>query len=622
MKKKLTKKDYDLAYERGEPLISDEEYDAKFGLNSTGKILDEETPWEKCNHKIPMASLNKVPLDDFKTWVKKNKLQSCQFVASYKYDGMALVLYYKKGKLINAVTRGDGSIGEDITRNVLKMQNVLPEIKDKNVTALIGEAIIPRKTYNKHLKNKYKNIRNAGAGIAKRFKGETECHHLCVRYYGLVTNGEINSEQEKFEKLKEFGLENIFYKKCDGADDVESFFARASEDRDNKNFEADGIVVTIDEVLVQNGMGRDPSGNPKFSVAVKYSNPTKQTKLKDIVWSMGKAGTITPVAKVEPVDLGVTVENISLANLDVIKKLWNGEVPKRGDVVEVVRSGDVIPLILRVVKKNDKNTATFINTPSQCPTCNESTLVDGPFLICGNSVCDSRKLGDLYKWADKIKDHFKVKGLGPERIDQMFEAGIVQTVDDLYTLQPEDLIGEISGVKEKSAENILAFQKHKEFPLPLFLSCLNIPSISESIFTLVTDSGHDTLEKVMKLSVEELAQIGGLGEIRAKTIVEWLKKKEKLIEEVLAHITIKKPVKKKLDSVTLKGKSFCFTGKLSQSRGHYETIVKNNGGDLKGISKSLDFLVVGENAGSKLEKANAFGIKILTEKEFMEQVKT
>lgn len=612
----VTKKECDLAYERGKPLISDAEYDKRFGSNATGKILDEETPWEKFKHIIPMASLKKIVIEDLQRWVSKNLPVGSTVVSSYKYDGMAIVLYYNNGKLTNAVTRGDGTTGEDITRNVLKMKNVRKEIEDKRVTALIGEALIQRDKY-KYMAYKYKNIRNAGAGIAKRFKGKSECQQLSIRYYGLVTSEKLQREQDKFEKLKELGLKNVSYnvllasKKA-----ITSYFQTEIMKRDSKNFEADGLVLTINHIKTQERFGRDPSGNPKYSLALKYPNVIKTTTLKSIEWSMGKTGTITPVAKVEPVDLGVTVENISLANLALINKLWNGKHPRVGDEVDVHRSGDVIPQILKVSKRNMGGTKLRI--PTRCPTCSQRTAVDGPFLTCINPVCDSRKLGDLYKWAEKIKAHFKVKGLGPERIDQIYEAGLLHNVADLYTLNPEDLIGEIRGVKEKAAANILAFKKHTEFPLTLFLGALNIPSVGESIFTFIVEAGFDSLEKIFRTGPEELATVDGLGEVRAKLIVKWLKKKRSLIEELLQYITIVKPKKQKLVSNNLVDRSFCFTGKLSKSRPHFEQLVKDSGGTIKNISKLLDYLVAGEKAGSKLVKAAKFGVPVITEKEFMD----
>lgn len=624
----VTKKEYDLAYERGEPLISDKKYDELFGINATGKILDE-TPWEKFKHDIPMASLKKVDVidennkpffDNAKDWFRKNKftkLKFMQFCASYKYDGMAIVIYYKNGKLQNAVTRGDGSVGEDITRNVLKMKNVLPEINDKKVTALIGEALIPRDTYQEHLADKYKNIRNAGAGIAKRFKGKTECKHMTIRYYGLETKDRsIETEHDKFNLMKDLGLKNTYYKVLRGMEDVIEFYKKANKSKHDKNFEADGIVITVNRIKTQKEMGRDPSNNPKFSIAMKYPYPSGKTTLKSIEWSMGKSGTITPVAKVKPIDLGVTVENISLANLDTIKKLWGLDTPSVGDEVEVYRSGDVIPQIRKVLSKDVDGEP--LEVLRKCPTCKKGTTIDGPFLVCGNQSCDSRKIGDLCKWSDKIKNHFKVKGLGPERIEQIFDAGLLHTVADLYSLNPEDLIGEIPGVKEKSAKNILAFQKYTNIPLPLFLGGLNIPGVGESIFTFIIDAGYDTLEKITDMSSEEIAQVNGLGTVRAKLIVKWLKKKRPLIDEFLQYLTIVKEVKQEPISNNLVDRSFCFTGKLSQSRPYFEQLVKDNGGTIKNISKALDYLVAGDKAGSKLDKAAKFNIPVLSETEFMD----
>ena len=623
----VTKKEYDLAYEKGEPLISDEEYDNKFGINATGAIIADDSPWEKFTHLIPMASLKKVDTIDENNspffsnlikWIEQNKLKGETFLASYKYDGMAIVLYYNKGRFLNAVTRGDGKVGEDISRNVMRMKNFKPILDNLDVTSLTSEALIPRSTYKEHLAKNYKNIRNAGAGISKRFKGKSECKHISLRYYGVEVKGhQITSEYNKFNLLKGLGLKNVASQHLNNVQEIINFYQKANSEKDKKNFLADGIVITVNDREVQDKMGRDPSGNPKFSIAMKYPYPTGITKLKDIVWSMGKTGTITPVAKVEAIDLGVTIENISLANLDTIKKKWGKYTPRVGDTVEVFRSGDVIPQIRKVIKRSA--TGNKLLPPIKCPKCKCKTFTDGPFLVCGNSDCDSRKIGDLCKWSDKIKGHFKVKGLGPERINQIFDAGLLHTVADLYSLNPEDLIGEIPKVKEKSAKNILAFQKFDQIPLPLFLGGLNIPGIGESIFKFIIDAGYDSLEKIQDMTEEDIAQVDGCGVGRAKIIVEWLVEKTKLINELLTYVEIVEEKKQELSSVKFEGKSFCFTGKLTNSRPNFEKIVKENGGTISNVSKKLSYLVAGDKAGSKLAKAQGLNkyITILTEEEFM-----
>jgi DNA ligase (NAD+) len=443
---------------------------------------------------------------------------------------------------------------------------------------------------------------------------------MSIRYYGLVTKDKkIETECEKFQTMRDLGLQNVSYEILKGTDDIRWYYELANRSRHRKEFEADGIVITVNSIEKQEEMGRDPSNNPKFSIAMKYPYPIETTKLKSIEWSMGKVGTITPVAKVEPVDLGVTVENISLANLDTMTKLWGlNYSPRVGDVVEVYRSGDVIPVIRKIVERN--HSGKKLLRPSKCPTCKSKTIIDGPFLTCRNANCDSRKIGDLCKWANKIKEHFKVKGLGPERIEQMFEAELIEDISDLYRLSDGDLIGVIPGVKEKSAANILAFQKYNNIPLSIFLGGLNIPGVGESIFKFIIGAGYDSLEKILDMREDDIAKVNGLGSVRAKLMVEWLEKKRELISELLDFVTIKKEENKDLNSNVLNGDSFCFTGKLSNSRSHFEDMVKQNGGVIKSVSQNLNYLVIGMKAGSKLEKAEKYGTTILTEKEFLDMV--
>ncbi len=287
-------------------------------------------------------------------------------------------------------------------------------------------------------------------------------------------------------------------------------------------------------------------------------------------------------------------------------------------MVKVIHSNNIIPLITNISSIDKSNTK--LDYPKNCPTCGHLTKVMGPLLTCPNPLCDSRVLGDLYKWSDKVKSYFKVAGLGPERISDMFELKLINTPYDLYKLSVHDLTDVMIGVKMKSAKNILAFQKHTEFPLDLFLSALNIPNVGESIFSLIVEDGYETIESVLEADVEDFSSINGIGPTRAKVIVKTLKKKDKLISNLLKYITIVSN-KKELASDIFAGKTFCFTGSLAKSRSHYEDIVKSNGGSIKGISASLGYLVAGEKAGSKLAKAEKASVKILNETEFLNMLK-
>ena len=617
----MKKKDADIAYEQGKPILSDEEYDKKYGANASALVLPKNTPWKKFTHTNPMASLSKVDVIDANNdvyWDSFIKWFTHPVLLSKKLDGIAIKLYYKDGVLTNAVTRGNGKEGEDVLRNIVKASNVKKKIKNKFVREIIGEVIFPLNTFKELLQDEYSAARNGAVGALKDFKGRNAKHLKVVYHDILVDDAAVSSEFKKMKLIKKLGLDPIPYKLCKTVEEVKEYYLSILEKRENLDYEIDGMVAKINRESTQDKFGYSANGNPNFAAALKFPFIRKITKLKNIEWSRGLSGTLNPVAIVKPIDLGVTVQRISLANLDLIDELWGKRGPKKGDHVLISRRGDVIPYLEKVVKKVK---GKKLSPPEICNICQKPTLRNGPFLECSNADCDSRKLGDLHKWINKIKAHFRCKGLGGERIIEMFDKSLVKNPAHFYMLTPEILIKNLTGVKEAAAKNILSFQEHRVIPLDLFIGALNIPNIGQSIIGFLIDAGYDTLEKIQKMSKHELATIDNLGEIRAQLILIWLKKKDKLIQELLKVVSIASPEPKKENkSNKLDGASFCFTGALSKSRPHFETIVKENGGCVKGMSKSLNFLVVGDNAGSKLDKAKSFGITILSEKGFLDLI--
>jgi DNA ligase (NAD+) len=616
-KAKLEKKiKADKAYEAGKEIMTDQEYDQEYGVNASALVVPDISPWKKHKHDIQMPSLfkvnvitpeNKINLSDVHVWLEKHA--SKQYTVSPKYDGTAIKIYYENGKLVRAVTRGDGNIGEDCTRNVLKARNVLPEISDVYVREVLGEVVLPRSTFKKHLTEIYANPRNGAAGALKDFKGK-HAKHLSIRYYGVISEDvSLDSEIKKFRLLKTLGFKAVQFAVVANYDELRAYYLKLHKGRFEADYDTDGVVIKVNRASLQQKMGYRPDGKAKYACAIKFPYIQKTTIVKEIEWSLGNSGNFTPVAIVKKVDLGVDVRRVSLANLDIMKGLQISI----GDEVVVSRRGDVIP---KIEKNNTKHENWTLDYPVKCSVCKESTIIDGPQLLCSSPTCPSRYLGDLYKWSAKIKDHFKVKGLGPERIYQMYQAGLIKTPADLYKLKPEQLIGKIEGVKEAAAENILEFQKHTKIPLDLFMSALNIPHIGQSIFAFLISAGYDTLEKMLKMSHYELAAVDNLGDIRANLILTWMKKKSDVIKSLLEHLELEKPKAPKTGK--LNGQTFLITGTLSKPRHEIEGMITDKGGKIaSGVSKNLNYLVCGEKAGSKLEKAQKLEVAILNEEQLI-----
>ena len=605
----ITKEQTDIAYESGRPLLTDAEYDKKFGINATAMTTKMPiTQWVKHLHKIPMASLTKIKLDTWDLFFKwcANVIN---YIGTWKYDGLAVELEYVDNILINGSTRGDGLVGDNITENILKMKGVVKKLpcSEPFTGSIKGEIIMCKDDFATYLsetkdKKPYSNTRNGAAGAATAYDGHN-CKYLTIKYYDVSLNLD---ELSKFEWLKK--IFDIEYYELETYESIKDFYYKMEINRTNINFDVDGIVLAINSKEYQKERGLDKKNKPKWKVALKFQHLVADSKVNFINWSNGNTGAVTPVANIEPVDLGgVTVSKVSVANWQRVKDL-NLCI---GDRVIVSRRNDVIPYIEENLDK-DKETTAFI--PIYCPVCKCELKIDGPILYCVNNSCKSLEIGNLKKWTNEIKEHFKVKGIGPERIDEMYELGIVKYLPDLYTVTNEMLLDKMSNIGIASASRILDYQKYKEIPLDIFLAGLNIKGLGKAIWNLLIEKGFNNLRSILNSNVSDLIDIDGIGEERASIILNELKKKEILINN-LFNVGIKIVLnEKKLLSNTLNGKSFCITGTLSRSRDELVALIIGNCGVIKsGVSKNLDYLVAGEDCGSKLQKAEKLNINIISE---------
>lgn len=617
MKENLEKLIFDAqnAYYNSTPIMSDAEYDALVEelravdpdnvlLKVVGAAPPEDSRLQKVAHVIPMGSLNKVnTVEEFTNWAVR---KSAKFILQPKFDGISISLKYQAGKLVQAVTRGSGSEGEDVTHNLKKC---LGDLHPSFTGYLRGEVVVPKSTFEKHLADTMANPRNAASGITRRLDGEG-AEYLEVKVYDIIDEStEFLTEQEKVSAIKELGFPTTEYKLVGVENAIKWYDHYTNKLRSELDYEIDGLVFKINDLEAQRSLG-EVDGRPKGQIAWKFAPEMKRTRLTDVLWQVGNTGRVTPVAVFDPVKIGgVTINRASLHNVSNLKALGI----KRYAEVLISRRNDVIPYLEQVTKDGTEEIAI----PAVCPTCEEELSFEGEYLTCTDSLCRSRCAGNLKKWI-KVLD---IEECGDSFIEDVMSRLDVETVSDLYTLTLDELL-KLPGYQVTKANKILAnLAKSKNPPFELFLAALNIPNVSVSTFTLLKKNGFDTIDKIKDASINALTNIDGVGEITAEAIVNafrdsrLLSLMNKLIE---AGVKIKEDIKGKLT-----GMSFCFTGELTIKRPDAMRLVKNLGGETKtSVSKGLTYLVQSnpQSTSSKAEKARKYGTKVIGEREFLDLV--
>lgn len=632
-------------------LITDDSPTQRVG----GQPLDK---FKKHPHFSPMLSLQDgFNEEDLREWKKrmerhiKEKVDG--FFCEYKVDGLALELVYEEGLLKTASTRGDGRIGEDVTKNVktieaipLKLRKPEDFSKDqKKITdhsgwmekgkdlVIRGEVFISRKEFKKinerrekEGENPYANPRNLAAGSIRQLDPKVVADRN-LDFFAYELTADLKQEEEitpfgakthatEHKMVKALGFKTTGEKTCSTLKEVFKFREKAIKIRKNLDYEIDGIAVFVNNNRLFNRLGVTGKA-PRGSLAYKFPLKKSTTQIKDIKIQIGRTGNATPVAVLEPVDIGgVTVTRASLHNEDEIRRLG----VKIGDTVVVGRAGDVIPYVVRVLKEmRDGEEEEFI-FPDRCPICG-SKLVQPEGEVakkCPSDDCMAKKREYLKYFVSK--NAFDIDGLGGKVLEQLMEEGLVSDPADLFLLEKGDLLP-LERFAQKSADNLIeSIKESKEISLDRFIYSLGINQVGErTAYDLARK--FENLKNLKEASKEELLGVKDIGPVVAKEIKEWFNKKENkdLIEKLKkAGVVIKeKKGEKKSD---LEGKTFVFTGSLdSFSRSEAKEKVLSLGGrPTSSVSKKTDFLVVGDNPGSKLDKAKKEGVKILNEKEFKE----
>ena len=639
-------------YLEDSPEITDDEFDS---LMHELKALEGEFPqfykptspstrvggyvaekFEKVNHKVPLKSLN----DVFSPEEVASYLEKCEntlghkvpFAVEYKIDGLSVSLEYENGLFVRGATRGDGTVGEDITENI-KTVSAVPLVLNEKVPYLCvrGEVYMPRRSFallnekrDENGETPFANPRNAAAGSLRQLDSKVcASRNLSIFIFNIqdIQGGpEIKSHKESLDYLKKLGF--VVSPCYDTFDSFEGIMARIEEFGNNRNslaFDIDGAVVKADSYSDREILGELPHV-PKWAIAYKYPPEEKTTKLISIEVNVGRTGVITPFAVLEPVKLaGSVVSRATLHNADFIAE----RDIREGDMVVVRKAGDIIPEILKVDTKYRGAQAPF-KMPEVCPSCGEkvSREENEAAYRCVNPECPAQLSRSLEHFVSR--DAMNIDGCGEAQINALIENGLVKDAADLYTLKPEQ-IETLDRMGKKSAENLInAIEKSKEAGLSRLLHALGIRHVGKQT-GIALSKFFGSLDALMNADIETLSQIDDVGEVVAKSIVNYfsLESTKHLCEKLKSAGVVTEDMSAEKKSNKLEGLTFVITGTLpNMKREEAAAIIEENGGKTSGsVSKKTSYLLCGSDAGSKLTKAEALGVPVISLENLMDMIK-
>jgi DNA ligase (NAD+) len=626
------------------PEITDAEYDAmmrelKALEQAHPELVTPDSPTQrvggkpregfvKVPHSNPMLSLDNAlgeeELRDFDRRVRGllKEGESYAYVAELKMDGLSMAVHYRGGQFTQAVTRGDGAIGEDVTENARTIRSIPLQLRGNHGSREArGEVVLNRKSFEKlnaEQESKgqrlFANPRNAAAGALRVLDPAiTASRQLDYFTYFLFSDGApaCATQWEALEALKELGFKvNPHSKRFENIDPLVEFCKQWEEKRDSLPFEIDGVVVKVDSVEQQNRLGWTAKA-PRWAIAYKFAARQEETTLESIEVNVGRTGAVTPWARLKPVNIGgVTVSRATLHNEDEIERLG----VQGGDRVLVERAGDVIPKVVRVVKQGDQRKP--FSMPRHCPVCGgEIVRPEGEAISrCINTNCPARLKESVIHFA--ARGVMDIDGMGEALISQLVDSGLVKSVADLYRLTLEDLV-ELERMGKKSAEKLLAnIQTSRTRPLPRILNGLGIPFVGERTAQFLADAFGD-LDKIAAADEEELQRAEEVGPKVSQSIREFFheKRNRDLIDRLRAEGLLFKYEVRRKSGGPLAGMTFVLTGTLpNMSREDAASLIEGAGGKVSGsVSKKTSYVVAGADPGSKLDKASALGVKVIDE---------
>ena len=641
-------------YDEDKPEITDYEYDMMMNeLKSLEKqfpeLIDKESLTQKVGghvkegfkqveHEVPLQSLQDVfsydELRDFDDRVKKQLHDggtNLKYVVETKIDGLSMAIEYKDGKFVRAATRGNGLIGEDVSANALTIKSIPKELKEPINIIVRGEVFIGSKEFEKLNEERevfgqslFANARNAAAGSLRQLDSKiTKTRPLDIFIFNVqkLENNPFNSHYEQLNYLDKLGFNvNPVRILCNNIDEAIEAITKIGEDRENLSFGIDGAVIKVDNLDYREELGTTFK-TPRWAIAYKYPPEQKETLLKDIICQVGRTGAITPMAVLEPVKVaGSTISKTTLHNEDFIKE----KDLKIGDRVIIQKAGDVIPEVVEAVKSKRTGEEKEFIMPKVCPVCGAPTIrEDGEAVTrCTGIECSAKALRNIVHFASK--EGMEIDGLGYSIIEQLLDRKLINNIADIYSLKLED-VASLKKNGKKFAQNLIdAIEKSKSNDLFKLITGLGIRHIgAKSAKNLARK--FRTMDNLMNASIEELSVQNDVGEITAKSIYEFFREEQSidLINKLkLAGVNMESLEEENTDN-RFEGKTFVLTGALSKySRDEASDIIEKLGGKTSGsVSKKTSYVLAGEDAGSKLTKAQNLGVTVITEEEFEEMIK-
>lgn len=586
-----------------------------------GKVLDG---FEKYSHQYPLYSLqdafSREELDAFDARVRK-EVAHPTYICELKIDGLSISLTYEKGILVAGVTRGDGSIGENITENLKRVKDIpltLPEELDITVR---GECYMPRASFDQvnqarqeNGEPEFANPRNAAAGTLRQLDTAVVAkRNLATFLYQEASPSTRDSQEKGLKYLEQLGfVVNPKRILAENIDEIWNFIQEVGQERENLPYDIDGVVIKVNDLASQEELGFTVKA-PKWAVAYKFPAEEKEAQLLSVDWTVGRTGVVTPTANLTPVQLaGTTVSRATLHNVDYIAE----KDIRKDDTVIVYKAGDIIPAVLRVVESK-RVSEEKLDIPTNCPSCNSDLLhfEDEVALRCINPRCPAQIMEGLIHFASR--DAMNITGLGPSIVEKLFAANLVKDVADIYRLQEEDFLL-LEGVKEKSAAKLYqAIQASKENSAEKLLFGLGIRHVGSKASQLLLQYFH-SIENLYQADSEEVASIESLGGVIAKSLQTYFATEgsEILLRELKeTGVNLDYKGQTVVADAALSGLTVVLTGKLERlKRSEAKSKLESLGAKVTGsVSKKTDLVVVGADAGSKLQKAQEFGIQVRDE---------
>ena len=653
-----------LYYNEDNPIISDMEYDFlirelkeleqkypelleynKNGKNSpTEKIGGTASEkFSKVRHRVPMLSLSNTynisEIEDFDKRVKKiilaenieNNSKELEYILELKLDGLSISLIYENGMLVQAVTRGDGQVGEDVTENIREIPTIPKKLKENVTLEVRGEIILPISSFNRINQERedegedvFANPRNAASGTIRQLDKTIVAERGLDCYLYYLVNAEnygIKTHLESIEYIEKLGFKTTkIFEKYTDFKKLEEAIDKWHDDRKKLDYETDGLVIKVNNFSLYETLGYTTK-SPRWAIAYKFPAEQVKTKLMDVTFQVGRTGVITPVAELEAVNLsGSVVKRASLHNFDEIRR----KDIKIGDNVIVEKAAEIIPQVVNVVFDDRTGKEIEIQEPANCPVCN-SELAHEEGLValkCHNPLCPEKVKRQIAYFVSR--DAMNISGLGDKIVEKFIELGKIKTIVDIYSLKEyREELENLEKMGQKSVDNLInniEASKNRDFSKVLY--ALGIPFVGKFNANLLTKN-FKNIENLKNQSIENLLSVKGIGDKVAIAVNTFLNNENnwKIItdlQNIGLQFAINESDLKEIADNPIKGKNFLATGKLQKyKRNDIKDIILSKGGNyLSAVSKNLDFLIAGEKAGSKLEKAEKLGVRVLTEEEF------